>query len=153
MYRNTISLHKQHLFHPDSYFSFYNTFKTEQYWSLLNIIITHTSAGHVLLIIVLIQIFIAFEFKYMTTYCLQWHLNTFLSTLFFPILFSSSLTLFNTLQVYKVSQFEQKLMSEIEYRLEQTPPVIELPEDNMYEDVEPGNEVTKTVAKTWKCNN
>jgi len=43
-------------------------------------------------------------------------------------------------QVYKVSQFEQKLMSEIEYRLEQTPPVIELPEDNMYEDVEPGKE-------------
>jgi len=43
-------------------------------------------------------------------------------------------------QVYKVSQFEQKLMSEIEYRLEQTPPVIELPEDNMYEDVEAGSE-------------
>jgi len=44
-------------------------------------------------------------------------------------------------QVYKVSSFEQKLMSEIEYRLEQTPPVIELPEDNMYEDVEPGKEM------------
>jgi len=44
-------------------------------------------------------------------------------------------------KVYKVSSFEQKLMSEIEYRLEQTPPVIELPEDNMYEDVEPGKEM------------
>lgn len=43
-------------------------------------------------------------------------------------------------QVYKVSQFEQKLMSEIEYRLEQTPPVIEIPEDNIYEDVESGKE-------------
>ena len=32
-------------------------------------------------------------------------------------------------------------MSEIEYRLEQTPPVIEIPEDNIYEDVEAGKEV------------
>ena len=55
---------------------------------------------------------------------------------------SNWLVLNSKTQVYKVSSFEQKLMSEIEYRLEQTPPVIELPEDNMYEDVEPGKEVT-----------
>ncbi|XP_078487203.1 palladin isoform X8 [Ciona intestinalis] len=38
-------------------------------------------------------------------------------------------------QEYKVSSFEQRLMNEIEYRLERSPPVLEDPEDGMYEDV------------------
>ncbi|XP_078487201.1 palladin isoform X6 [Ciona intestinalis] len=40
-----------------------------------------------------------------------------------------------TKQEYKVSSFEQRLMNEIEYRLERSPPVLEDPEDGMYEDV------------------
>jgi len=38
-------------------------------------------------------------------------------------------------QEYKVSSFEQRLMNEIEYRLEQIPPINEDPEDAMFEDV------------------
>jgi len=43
-------------------------------------------------------------------------------------------------QEYKVSSFEQRLINEIEYRLEQSPPVVEDPEDDVFEDVETGAE-------------
>jgi len=43
-------------------------------------------------------------------------------------------------QEYKVSSFEQRLINEIEYRLEQSPPVIEDPDDESFEEVEAGSE-------------
>ncbi|XP_078487196.1 palladin isoform X1 [Ciona intestinalis] len=48
---------------------------------------------------------------------------------------SSTASPITSLQEYKVSSFEQRLMNEIEYRLERSPPVLEDPEDGMYEDV------------------
>ena len=48
------------------------------------------------------------------------------------------------MQEYKVSSFEQRLINEIEYRLEQSPPVIEDAEDGTFEDVEVGEEVCFT---------
>jgi len=43
-------------------------------------------------------------------------------------------------QEYKVSSFEQRLINEIEYRLEQSPPVLEDPDDDVFEEVEVGTE-------------
>jgi len=43
-------------------------------------------------------------------------------------------------QEYKVSSFEQRLINEIEYRLEQSPPVVEDPEDDVFEEVVIGSE-------------
>uniref|UniRef100_H2YI21 Uncharacterized protein n=1 Tax=Ciona savignyi TaxID=51511 RepID=H2YI21_CIOSA len=48
---------------------------------------------------------------------------------------SSTTTPMAHLQEYKVSNFEQRLMNEIEYRLERSPPVVEDPADGVYEDV------------------
>jgi len=54
------------------------------------------------------------------------------------------------LQEYKVSSFEQRLINEIEYRLEQSPPVIEDAEDGTFEDVEVGEEKLPVFAVLLK---
>lgn len=47
------------------------------------------------------------------------------------------------LQEYKVSNFEQRLMNEIEYRLERTPPVNEDPEDANFIEVPVSEQVSQ----------
>lgn len=49
---------------------------------------------------------------------------------------------FILLQEYKVSTFEQRLMNEIEYRLEHTPPVNEDPQDAVFETVPESEQVS-----------
>lgn len=43
-------------------------------------------------------------------------------------------------QEYRVSPFEQRLINEVEYRLERTPPVNEDPQDGVFEQVPAGEE-------------
>ena len=49
------------------------------------------------------------------------------------------------LQEYKVSSFEQRLMNEIEYRLEQIPPINEDPEDGVFEKVPMAQQVVLII--------
>ena len=48
------------------------------------------------------------------------------------------------MQEYKVSAFDQRLMNEIEYRLESMPPINEDPEDGVFENI-PESEKVKTI--------
>jgi len=56
------------------------------------------------------------------------------------VLYCPSAPAENEPQEYKVSSFEQRLINEIEYRLEQSPPVVEDPEDDVFEEVVTGSE-------------
>ncbi|XP_076824179.1 palladin-like isoform X7 [Clavelina lepadiformis] len=53
-------------------------------------------------------------------------------------------------QEYKISTFEQRLMNEIEYRLERTPPVNEDPEDAIFEEVPEAEQTTPGFTSTLK---
>nr|CAB3264639.1 palladin-like [Phallusia mammillata] len=53
-------------------------------------------------------------------------------------------------QEYKVSNFEQRLMNEIEYRLERTPPVNEDPDDAIFDEVSVADQASPTFISRLK---